>query len=399
MLDTGIGGYLRRRANPDGNQAKFKNLDYNKDGVDASMGYYIARDVPMQIADVSKTVPIMDVFETNYPAPLLLGTDALSDFDLLMDYGGRRACLSERLNSVRVGSANENRIKEAREALRSKDYSQALTLAREEVDANHSPAAYNILGAMYLLGLGVQTSRTQAIDYYGRAASGGLVSAQATLGALYLQDAKSNADVERAKKWLTKAAEGNTDSALYNLGLIHEQGLTGTKDLNLAVDYFKKASALGYTLAKVRLGVLYQSGLVKPEKEQDAITLFQEASESGSPFGAFFLAKSYGTGEGVSKRFDLAAKWYLVAAQRGVPMAQANIASMYEQGLGVNKDALAAYKWYWLASSKMPAVLPRLDVVKTQLSPADVERLDTLKKAWPGEVENTVEGWRMTIAE
>ena len=145
--------------------------------------------------------------------------------------------------------------------------------------------------------------------------------------------------------------------------------------------------------------MLYQSGLVKPEKEQDAITLFQEASESGSPFGAFFLAKSYGTGEGVSKRFDLAAKWYLVAAQRGVPMAQANIASMYEQGLGVNKDALAAYKWYWLASSKMPAVLPRLDVVKTQLSPADVERLDTLKKAWPGEVENTVEGWRMTIAE
>ncbi|PRA27927.1 retropepsin-like aspartic protease [Pseudomonas poae] len=98
VLDTGIGGYLKRRASLDGDQAKFKNFDYNKDGVNASMGYYITRNVPIQIADLSKTVPVMDVFDTNYPAPLLLGTDALSDFDLLMDYGSRRACLSERFN-------------------------------------------------------------------------------------------------------------------------------------------------------------------------------------------------------------------------------------------------------------------------------------------------------------
>lgn len=94
LVDTGVAGYVRRKAVADENTVKI--LDDGKDSLNSSMGYYTQKTVPITIADVNKEVTVMDVVNADYPAPDILGFGLLDDFDLLMDYRSKRACLSER---------------------------------------------------------------------------------------------------------------------------------------------------------------------------------------------------------------------------------------------------------------------------------------------------------------
>jgi len=98
LVDTGVAGYVRRKAVAD--EDKVKILDDGKDSLNSSMGYYTKKTVPIDIADVHKEVAVMDVANADYPAPSILGFGLLDDFDLLMDYRSKRACLSERFERV-----------------------------------------------------------------------------------------------------------------------------------------------------------------------------------------------------------------------------------------------------------------------------------------------------------
>ena len=285
----------------------------------------------------------------------------------------------------------------ARDAIKNRDYDGAIKIAQQEIKANDSAEAYNLLGGLYFLGMGVKPSRDLAVYNFTQAAERGNVNAQATLGSIYLNDATSDDSIAQAKKWLFPAAQKGSESALYNVGLIYEQGLTEVKDMDKAVDFFKRSANSGYALAKIKLGILYQSGVIQPDLEDEPLRLFREAAQQGSSEGAYLLGKSYAKGAGVTKDLDAAATWYLTAAQRGNPMAQANIASMYEQGIGVNKDPLTAFKWYWLARSKIPAVLPRLDALRGRMSADELEHIERSKEGWAQEVSNGTSHLNVTV--
>ena len=81
--------------------------------------------------------------------------------------------------------------------------------------------------------------------------------------------------------------------------------------------------------------------------------------------------------------YAAAARWFEQAAERGLSDSQFNLAVLYENGRGVPKDLPEAYKWFALAARGGDQVAARrLEQVKAQLEPAELEAAERKLAAW-----------------
>lgn len=86
-------------------------------------------------------------------------------------------------------------------------HAAATHLARLHEDAEQgSPLAQYLLGAFYQIGEAVPRDRSEAVNWYRRAANQGLAVAQFALGAMYATGQGVPEDVVRAHKWLSLSA-------------------------------------------------------------------------------------------------------------------------------------------------------------------------------------------------
>jgi TPR repeat protein len=106
-------------------------------------------------------------------------------------------------------------------ALKTHDYAAAFVEFKSEAD-NHNAKAQNLVGEMYMTGLGVGKNATEAANWFHKAAEQGVPAAQRSLGLMYSKGDGVAPDYERAYFWLSVLARnGDKDDILLRDGISH----------------------------------------------------------------------------------------------------------------------------------------------------------------------------------
>lgn len=138
------------------------------------------------------------------------------------------------------------------------------------------------MGMIFDMGLGVDKSPGDAVNWYLRAARKGNQHAQHNLAVAYAHGEGIQQDISKALEWWRRAArQGNTDSQ-YNLGIVYATGSQQVKrDLLKAEKWWRKAAINGDAMAQYNLGALYANGEKKVTSYCEAMRWWQESARSG----------------------------------------------------------------------------------------------------------------------
>jgi len=91
----------------------------------------------------------------------------------------------------------------------------------------------------------------------------------------------------------------------------------------------------------------------------------------------------YFNGEGVTENDAEAVKWFRKAAEQGDALAQKNLGVMYVTGEGVPVNNVKAYMWWALAKAQGDeGAAGNLDIIKEQMTPADISKAQALVDEW-----------------
>ena len=153
------------------------------------------------------------------------------------------------LRKIRRGTANENRMREARSAFSAKNYSTAQRLFSEEVKSNHTPEAMYMLGVLYR-------------DHY--------------------RDWGWGTDKKKAYEYFSMAADYSYDEAFYDVGYFHENGLGGhTPSDEEALRRYKQGVAFENISCLLKVGEFYFEGKGGLKADLDtALSYFLRASKA-----------------------------------------------------------------------------------------------------------------------
>lgn len=136
------------------------------------------------------------------------------------------------------------------------DYDAALRWFARAADDDHAGAHY-YLGFMFAAGRGTAVDEDKALEHYTRSAELGYADAQYWLGSHYARNEQSNGE---ALEWLGKAAEQGQVSAKYYYGFLHETGRGTNPNPGEAARWYTKAAERGDRNAQIGLGRLHQNG-------------------------------------------------------------------------------------------------------------------------------------------
>ena len=210
----------------------------------------------------------------------------------------------------------------------------------------------------------------------------GDADAQSHLGALYLLGRGVQQDDVQAAKWSDKAAAQGDADGQFLLGLLYSLGRGVPEDYAQAAQWYQKAAAQGNAQAQGRLGTLYDFGLGVPQDYVQARQWYQKAATQGLAAAQFHLGVLYLTGGGVPQDYVQASKWFEKAAAQGNAEAQWALGNQYSRGMGVPQDNVLSYMWYSLAvqgnlNSKY-SINERLDRLKKIMTPAQISEAQRL---------------------
>jgi len=147
------------------------------------------------------------------------------------------------------------------------------------------------------------------------------------------------------------------------------------------------AAALGFA----PLGALadYDEGLRAYRIRDYTVALreFKVAGERGHAEAQYYLGNMYVRGMGVNQNDKEAMRWFSAAADQGNAASQFNVGLMLMEGRGQRKDLERAYYWFILAANGNAPDIASLaaknrDVVKSRLTPQQVEDAEALVKIW-----------------
>jgi len=127
----------------------------------------------------------------------------------------------------------------------------------EKANAGDAESQFKI-GSVFDTGNGVPRDGEKAMEWYLRAAKGGMAEAQNSVGS-GLQAEKKYKD---AFMWYTKAAEQNHLVALNNLAYLYDLGLGIKQDRKKAFELYVKSANLGWPEAMWNLANMYGAGSI-----------------------------------------------------------------------------------------------------------------------------------------
>lgn len=133
--------------------------------------------------------------------------------------------------------------------------------------------------AAYLLGKMIMTGEIEGVDgikSIRRGAELGNAEAQNFLGICLLNGQGTAKDQTEAYRWFTKAADQGLAEAQKNAGLMFFHGY-GT--LEIAVNYLNQAANKGIAEAQTRLGLMYEDGEYLGKNIPAALFWYQKAAE------------------------------------------------------------------------------------------------------------------------
>jgi localization factor PodJL len=253
---------------------------------------------PAKDIDTRETAPLPPSVPNVAPAPLNQRSQltaeppAVSDSDTTGSVDTPRPVIPPKL-SPQASRMPEPSVRPAETAFGDKlpetIGSPALRAAALRGDAG---AAYEV-GFRYAEGKRVPLSHEEALKWYNRAASNGLVPALFRLGGLYEKGLGVKKDIDAARRYYTQAADRGNAKAMHNLAVLHADGGMKSPDYREAATWFRKAAERGITDSQYNLGILYARG----------IGLEQNLAEA---FKWFSLAAAQGDADAGRKRDDIA---------------------------------------------------------------------------------------------
>ncbi len=177
-----------------------------------------------------------------------------------------------------------------------------------EANAGNSNAQYDI-GTMFQNGRGVAASRDSAIEWYRKAAAQnnqkaisrlnliqsnehrfsktlalameGDMENQYDLGNMYMEGVGVDTDKRKAIDWYGKAAAQGYEKAQYKLGLVYYEENSPEKDMSLAFRFFNEAAGKGHPAAQFHIGKMYASGQGVERDYRTALQWYGKAADGG----------------------------------------------------------------------------------------------------------------------
>jgi len=122
------------------------------------------------------------------------------------------------------------------------------------------PTAQLELGQRYDTGLGVQQDFDEAMAWYHKASTNGVVEAKYNIGVLYDRGRGVEANPNEAMKWYLEAAEAGDCWAENNIGFLYAQGRGVERDDDEALRWYRRAAEKGHFSARFNLGARYAQG-------------------------------------------------------------------------------------------------------------------------------------------
>ena len=157
------------------------------------------------------------------------------------------------------------------------DYAKALAIWRAGAKKGNRVAQF-MLGAMYLDGVGVPKSPTEAAKWFRLAAKQGHRWAQFNLGCLYSEGIGVPKDRTEAITWYTLAANQGDQNSQWNLG-----EMLSEEDPGAAAKWYQMGADEGDSRCQGALGFLYLLGKGVPKDSMKAYVLFLRAQKDGKP--------------------------------------------------------------------------------------------------------------------
>lgn len=163
---------------------------------------------------------------------------------------------------------------------------KAFEIITEVAEKDSNAYAMNVLGLLYMQGLGVEKNGKQAVF------------------------------------WLEKAGEKGFCDAYHNLGIIYKQGKCGEKqNFSLAYKYFLKGALNGSNNCSYDVGFMLYKGLGCKQNYAKAIEFFQTASDNGNIYATYMLGLSHRNGYGIEKNEEKGIELLKKAATLGYSAA------------------------------------------------------------------------------
>ncbi len=195
----------------------------------------------------------------------------------------------------------------------------ALTMAAQ---AGLSQAQYR-LGALYFSKGEIRA----ALDWLSRAADDHIADAQNMLGIIYLNGIGTPRNLQKAAGLFAAAAGSDLKEAHFNLSGMIFSGRTEQQDDADALKHLLKAAEFGHRAALRVLGYLYSSD-GRADFQLLATRCFARAALLGDPHSEYVLGICYLNGVGMDVNHDEAAYWFSNAANKRLYCADLRLKSL-----------------------------------------------------------------------
>lgn len=262
-----------------------------------------------------------------------------------------------------------------------KEYLEAVGLLRRAAELGSADAQYD-LGFFYMVGgNGIAKDKSQAVEWWRKAAAQGHVEARNRLAESYSDGRGVGKDGNEAvRQWRIAADRGNV-SAMSSLGNAYFDGKGVTQDKAEGARWYRMAADRGDKISQVVLGIVYRDGNGVEKNPVEAAKWFRKAVEQGDHMARYGLAvmlydgdgippdpteavrlwrmdggwddttryrlgTAYAEGRGVERNMAEAVRWWRPAAEAGVGPAQEKLGDAYAAGEGVEKDMEQAIRWW-----------------------------------------------------
>lgn len=162
------------------------------------------------------------------------------------------------------------------------------------------------------------------------------------------------------------------------------------EDFVTALAEWRPLAEQGNAEAQNMLGFMYRYGQGVPQDFEQARVWYRRAADQGNATAQNNLGALYRQGLGVPQDYEEAFRWFLRAAEQGNGGAQNHLGLMYFKGEGVDKDLIQAYKWAYLSAQQgVDPSIQALELLKEEMTPAQIEEAKNLASQWMPKGEET----------
>ena len=168
------------------------------------------------------------------------------------------------------------------------DYNMAIYWFKEAVKSGSKHDVYEIIGLCYE---GLE-EYSNALDYYLKAAEGGLEVSQYKIGSFYYKGLGTDKNYNLAVSWFEKAASHNKSwRPIYYLGECYFNGNGVVQDYSKALDLFEKAASKDDSYAQLLFGIICISNQYKLYDKSEQYLL--QAAGKGQVSAIYLLGQEY----------------------------------------------------------------------------------------------------------